>query len=191
MRRSLSPLRILMPALITASWAIGREGAGAEAETQGGKAMEFTLTSSAFTNGQAIPPKHTGDGPDVSPALQWTDPPPGTKAFVLICDDPDAPIGDWVHWVIYDIPPETRKLEENVPRTPTVLGSAKQGINDFRKTGYWGPAPPPGKPHRYFFKLYAVARPVGLPPGATKRQALKAIEGHVLKQAELMGTYKR
>ena len=150
------------------------------------------LTSTAFTNGQAIPPKYTADGADSSPPLRWNDPPAGTKGFVLICDDPDAPVGSWVHWVLFDIAADSRELGESLPKTDTIPGSAKHGITDFRKVGYWGPAPPPGKMHRYFFRLYAVdLAPLGLAAGATKKQVQRAIEGHVLGQAELVGTYRR
>jgi Raf kinase inhibitor-like YbhB/YbcL family protein len=153
--------------------------------------MGFQITSTAFAPGAPVPARYPGDGDDVSPPLAWTEPPEGTRAFVLISDDPDAPGGTWVHWVLYDIPAATRKLEEGVATAETVLGTAKQGLTDFRRIGYGGPAPPRGRPHRYFFKLYAVDGETGLKPGATKAQVLKAIEGHVLASAELMGTYKR
>ncbi len=153
--------------------------------------MGFELVSTAFTEGQPIPPRHTGDGADVSPPLSWGDPPDGTAAFVMISDDPDAPVGTWVHWVLYDISPDVRQLPEGVPMDDTVLGSARQGRTDFGTVGYGGPAPPPGRPHRYFFKLYAVDAETALSPGATKQQVLQAIEGHVLAQAQLMGTYQR
>jgi len=153
--------------------------------------MTLSLSSPAFKPGAAIPRKHTGEGADVSPALEWTNAPAGTAAFVLICDDPDAPVGTWVHWVLYDLAAGTRRLEENVPKSEAVLGAAKQGRNDFRRIGYGGPMPPPGRPHRYFFRLYAVSAQTGLPAGATKAEVLRAIEGKVLAQAELMGTYKR
>jgi len=158
---------------------------------KGGQKMEFKISSTAFANGQTIPTKYTGDGPDVSPPLAWTDPPEGTAAFVLIADDPDAPMGTWVHWVLYDIPADVRTLNENIPKEPEVLGGARQGINDFRQLGYDGPAPPPGKPHRYFFTLYAVDSRTDLPPGATKREVLKQIQGHVLGTTQIVGTYKR
>lgn len=153
--------------------------------------MTMKVSSSAFDDGAAIPGKYTGDGADVSPALSWTEPPEGTKGFVLICDDPDAPMRTWVHWVLYDLPPETRELPEAVPAENTTREGAKQGINDFRKIGYGGPAPPPGKPHRYFFKLYAVDQMTGLEPGATKRKVLRAIKGHVLAETQVIGTYSR
>jgi Raf kinase inhibitor-like YbhB/YbcL family protein len=153
--------------------------------------MAFRITSSAFQNGQAIPARHTGDAEDFSPPLQWTDPPEATKSFALICDDPDAPGQSWVHWVLYDLPAGTRSLPENMAKTQSVLGSARQGMTDFRRIGYWGPAPPHGKPHRYFFRLYAVDRDLGLAAGASKKQVLQAIEGHVVGQTEIMGTYRR
>jgi Raf kinase inhibitor-like YbhB/YbcL family protein len=154
-------------------------------------AMTMTLASRAFKEGAMIPKQHTGEGADVSPALSWSNAPAGTAAFVLVCDDPDAPVGNWVHWVLYDIPADLAALDEGVPRKDTVLGSAKQGRTDFRNNYYQGPMPPPGKPHRYVFKLYAIDRATGLPPGATKEKVLKAIEGHVLAEAQLMGLYQR
>ncbi|HIJ65963.1 MAG TPA: YbhB/YbcL family Raf kinase inhibitor-like protein [Candidatus Hydrogenedentes bacterium] len=153
--------------------------------------MSLTVSSSAFQNGAAIPKQYTGDGPDVSPPLTWGAPPDGTKSFALICDDPDAPVGTWVHWVIYDIKPETRELPEGVPTQETLADGAKQGLNDFRKVGYGGPAPPRGKPHRYFFKLYALDAELGLKPRATKKDVERAMKGHVLADGQLMGTYQR
>lgn len=163
----------------------------ASAGQKGGLRMDFQIKSKAFENKVPIPSKYTGDGPDVSPPLAWTNAPEGTKVFVLICDDPDAPVGTWVHWVLYDIPADIHTLDEAMPKDGQVLGSAKQGRNDFGRIGYDGPAPPRGKPHRYFFKLYATDKETGLKPGATKDQVLKAIKGHVLAQTELMGTYQR
>jgi len=153
--------------------------------------MAFTLTSTAFAHEGQIPQKYTGDGPDVSPPLSWTEPPDGTRGFVLICDDPDAPVGTWVHWVLYDIPATVREVKEEIAAEKTVLGSARHGRNDFGRFGYGGPAPPPGKPHRYFFRLYAVDAETGLAAGASKAQVMKAIRGHVLAEAVWMGTYGR
>jgi hypothetical protein len=153
--------------------------------------MDLQLSSSEFQYGGTIPVKHTCDGPDVSPPLKWASPPRETKSLALICDDPDAPVGTWVHWVLYGLPPETTSLPEGVPKDKTVLGSARQGTNDFRRIGYGGPCPPPGGPHRYFFKLYAVSISTDLEPGLTKQQVLDAIKGHILAQGELMGKYKR
>jgi Raf kinase inhibitor-like YbhB/YbcL family protein len=153
--------------------------------------MALTLSSPAFAPGTEIPRTHSCDGPNLSPALRWTAAPAGTKSFALIADDPDAPVGTWVHWVLYDLPAATTVLPQGVPGDETITGGAKHGLNDFRKLGYGGPCPPPGKPHRYFFKLYALDAPTALQPRATKADLLRAIEGHVLAQTELMGTYKR
>jgi Raf kinase inhibitor-like YbhB/YbcL family protein len=158
---------------------------------EGGTAMAFTLSSSAFTHGAPIPKRHTCDGADTSPALSWSGAPAGAKSFALIADDPDAPVGTWVHWVLYDLPGDVAELPEGVPTSEALANNGRQGLNDFGKTGYGGPCPPPGKPHRYFFKLYALDAPTGLKPRAKKADVLRAIEGHVLQQAELMGTYKR
>jgi len=151
----------------------------------------LTLTSPAFAEGRSIPTKHTGDGKDVSPALQWGGVPDGSRSLALICDDPDAPVGTWVHWVLFNVPPTIAELPENVPPAETVANGAKQGRNDFGHLGYGGPAPPPGRPHRYFFKLYALDCEVALRPGAAKRELVQAIEGHVLAEAQLMGIYQR
>lgn len=149
------------------------------------------ITTLAFTEGAAIPKKHTADGADVSPALVWSDVPPGVQAFALICDDPDAPRGTWVHWVLYNLAASATSLPEGVPATKTLAGDALQGTNDFGNIGYGGPAPPRGKPHRYFFKLYALDAPLKLADGASKSQVEKAMQGHLLDQAQVMGTYQR
>jgi Raf kinase inhibitor-like YbhB/YbcL family protein len=153
--------------------------------------MAFSLSSSAFAAGAEIPEQYTCDGADASPALSWRGAPAGTKAFALIADDPDAPVGTWVHWVLYDVPADTTELAKGVPTDATLRSGAKQGVNDFRKTGYGGPCPPPGKPHRYVFTVYALDAPTGLKPGARKADVLRAIQGHVLAETELIGTYKR
>jgi len=157
--------------------------AGAEGGT-----ME--LTSSAFSEGAMIPGKYTCDGADVSPPLNWRALPAGTKSLALICDDPDAPVGTWVHWVYYDIPPGTEGLPENVATDERPAQGGTQGINDFRKVGYGGPCPPGGT-HRYYFKLYALDTTLNLSSGATKKQVLKAMENHMIGQVQLMGKYKR
>lgn len=151
------------------------------------------LTTAAFTEGGTIPAKHTCDGPDLSPPLAWSGTPAGTKAFALICDDPDAPAGTWVHWVLYNVPGTAAQLPENVPKAETVpaLGGALQGRNDSRKIGYAGPCPPPGRPHRYFFKLYALGTSLALKAGATKADVERAMKGNVLAEAQLIGTYGR
>jgi Raf kinase inhibitor-like YbhB/YbcL family protein len=156
----------------------------------GGKKMEIKVTSPAFEEGGLIPPKYTCDGVDISPPLQWEAVPEGTKSIALISDDPDAPVGTWVHWVLFDLPAETKELAENIPTDRTLPNGAKQGTNDFRKIGYGGPCPPGGT-HRYFFKIYALDTRIELSAGATKRELLKAMEGHVLGQGQLMGKYKR
>ncbi len=153
--------------------------------------MAFELTSSAFEQGKPIPLKYTCDGPDVSPPLRWSGTPEGTKSLVLICDDPDAPVGTWVHWVLYNIAGDRTELPEGIAKEKMVLGNARQGINDFQRIGYGGPCPPGGKPHRYFFKLYALDIESAWEPGLTKEEVLEKMEHHVLGQAELMGTYQR
>jgi len=157
----------------------------------GGNTMAFTLESTAFGHEGAIPQKHTCDGADVSPALNWSPPPAGTQSFALIMDDPDAPSGTWVHWIIYNIPAQTRELAENVARQPEMKDGTRQGRNDFQKAGYGGPCPPRGGPHRYYFRLYALDIKLSLQPGARKADVEKAIKGHILAQAEFMGRYKR
>ena len=152
--------------------------------------MAFTLQSSAFQNGGSIPKKFSCEAADVSPELSWSGVPEKTQSFALIADDPDAPMGTWVHWVIYDLPPNTAKLPEGVPKQEQAASGA-QGKNSSGKIGYGGPCPPPGKPHRYFFKLYALDSKLNLKPGARKPEVEAAMKGHVLAQAELMGKYGR
>ena len=158
---------------------------------QGGVAMTFGLKSSDFGAGQSIPKQFTCDGADVSPALAWNDPPAGTQSFALIADDPDAPVGTWVHWVVFDLPPNARTLSQNVPKKEELADGSRQGLNDFKRIGYGGPCPPPGKPHRYFFKLYALDTKLNLKPGATKKDVERAMQGHILAQGEWMGRYGR
>jgi hypothetical protein len=152
--------------------------------------MQLEIRSTAFKEGGSIPKKYTCDGADISPPLLWTQPPEGTQSLVLICDDPDAPMGTWVHWVLYGLSPGTLELPENVPDKKKVLGGARQGTNDFRRIGYGGPCPPSGT-HRYYFKLYAIDSEPGLSSGATKKEVLESIEGHILAEGQLMGRYGR
>jgi len=152
--------------------------------------MAFQITSSAFRDGGSIPKKFTCDGTDVSPALSWTDPPARTRSLAIIADDPDAPGGVWVHWVLYDLPPDTDKLPEGVTKSPQLPKGALQGRNDFSKIGYNGPCPPRGSAHRYFFKLYALDSKTGLRAGATKAEVERAIHGHILAQAQLVGRFQ-
>ena len=153
--------------------------------------MAIDIHSTAFGEGETIPKQHTGDGTDTSPPLQWGEPPAGTRSFALICDDPDAPRGTWVHWVLFNLPADLRGLDAGVPTQEALASGAKQGKNDFGKLGYGGPAPPRGKPHRYFFKLYALDTTLELPAGATKEQLVAAMKGHELAQGQLMGRYGR
>lgn len=153
--------------------------------------MKIQLKSAAFAEGQPIPDRHAYNKDDISPDLQWSGMPSTAKSLVLICDDPDAPVGTWVHWVLYDLPSSETGLSEGTPKTPTLANGAKQGLNDYKKIGYGGPCPPPGKPHRYFFKLYALDTTPELKPGLTKKDLLKAMDGHVVGEGQLMGTYQR
>lgn len=155
-----------------------------------GGSLAMHLRSSAFDNGGIIPAKYTCDGKNVSPPLGWSSAPANTKSFVLICDDPDAPVGTWVHWVYYDIPAKVKYLPENVAPHEHPTSGGTHGINDFHKIGYGGPCPPGGT-HRYYFKIYALDVELNLPPGATKKEVLKAMQGHILGQAQLMGKYRR
>jgi Raf kinase inhibitor-like YbhB/YbcL family protein len=149
------------------------------------------LSSPSFQNGGPIPRVHSCDGSDRSPALVWSGVPEGTKSLVLTCDDPDAPMGTWVHWVLFDLPPDLAGLPEGVPPSAALAGGGVQGLNSWGKSGYGGPCPPPGKPHRYFFRLYALDVVLGLSSGATQAQVLAAMKGHVLAEGEWMGTYRR
>jgi len=153
--------------------------------------MDIKLTSTVFQDGGMIPAKYTCDGASISPPLEWSGVPRTAKSLALICDDPDAPGRTWVHWVVFDLPASRMTLPENVPPQEAIAGGGKQGMTDFKKIGYGGPCPPPGKPHRYFFRLYALNSKLNLKPGATKADVEKAIEGHVLTKAELMGKYGR
>lgn len=150
----------------------------------------MNLTSPAFTQGQPIPVKFSCKGADVSPALVWSEPPTGTKSFALIMDDPDAPMGTWVHWVLFNIPAAARALPEGVPTSATLADGSVQGVTSARSAGYHGPCPPSGT-HRYFFKLYALDTALNLTSSADKKAVEAAMEGHILAQAELMGTFSK
>ena len=158
--------------------------------------MAFALTSPAFKNDERIPKTYTGEGKDVSPPLAWADPPAGTQSLALICDDPDAPRGTWDHWLIWNLPADLRQLPEGVPQTETVadLGGARQGRNSWltHNIGYRGPMPPPGHgTHHYHFALYALGTTLDLKAGADKKTLQKAMQGHVLGEGKLIGTYSR
>jgi Raf kinase inhibitor-like YbhB/YbcL family protein len=148
------------------------------------------IKSPAFKEGDSIPAKYTCDNLDISPPLEWSDGPAGTKTFALICDDPDAPRGTWVHWVVYNLPGTLKGLPENLPKSETLPDMTRHGKTDFGSIGYGGPCPPSGT-HRYYFKIYALDSVIGMKPGLTKSELLKAIEGHILDQGQLMGRYKR
>jgi hypothetical protein len=151
---------------------------------------KLELRTTAFRPNSTIPTQFTCSGANTSPSLSWTQPPARTQSFVLIVDDPDAPAGTWVHWVVYNLPASARQLPEHVP-PGAVAGGGEQGLNDFAMRGYGGPCPPPGKPHRYFFRLYALDTILDLRAPARRKDVDSAMKGHVLDQAELMGTFGR
>jgi Raf kinase inhibitor-like YbhB/YbcL family protein len=151
----------------------------------------ISITSVAFSESETIPVKHTCDGEDISPSLEWSGKPNNTQSLVLIADDPDAPIGTWVHWVIFNIPSSLNGLPEGIARSEVVEGVGTQGKNDSRQIGYNGPCPPKGKPHRYFFKLYALDITLDLTAGAAKGDIENAMKGHILAQGQLIGMYGR
>lgn len=153
--------------------------------------MSFELKTAAFSDGSEIPKKYTCDGADISPTLNWKDAPAGTKSFAFIADDPDAPAGTWTHWIIWNIPATATALPEGVAKVEELSDGARQGRNDFHRIGYGGPCPPPGKPHRYFFKLFALDTALDIQPGAGRKELERAIKGHVLSQTELKGKYGR
>jgi Raf kinase inhibitor-like YbhB/YbcL family protein len=152
--------------------------------------MSIELTSPAFAHGEAIPARYTCDGDDISPPLRWQGLPPRTVSVALIMDDPDAPRGIWVHWVLYNIPASSVELTEDIAPADSGPGGSLQGSNSWNRVGYGGPCPPSGS-HRYFFKLYALDAPLDLRAGATKDDLLAAMDGHILALGELMGTYQR
>ncbi len=149
------------------------------------------LTSTDFRQGEPIPARHTCDADNRSPSLSWTGVPVETRSFALICDDPDAPRGTWVHWLLYNLPAEAAELGAGVPARPELPSRARQGINDFGDVAYGGPCPPPGKPHRYFFRLHALDAAINLPPGVNRADLEQEMAGHVLAVGTLMGTYER
>jgi len=157
----------------------------------GQQASKIELKTTSFTSGGFIPKRFTCEAADVSPALTWTEPPAGTQSFAIIEDDPDAPSGTFVHWLVYDLPAACRQLVEGQSRNDQMPGGGRQGTNDFSRTGYNGPCPPPGRPHRYFIRLYALDAKLNLRPAATRRELDAAMQGHILAQAELMGRFQR
>jgi Raf kinase inhibitor-like YbhB/YbcL family protein len=151
----------------------------------------FVLSSAAFAEGAPGPPRHSCEGENLSPALAWTGVPVDTRTFALICDDPDAPRGTWVHWVLWNLPADAVELNEGVPRKPELPSGARQGLNDGGALGYSGPCPPPGGPHRYYFRLHALDSALNLPPGVSRSDLEAAMDGHVLARAVTRGTYVR
>ena len=152
----------------------------------------ITLTVvSAFAMGAPMPPKYAGTGANLSPPLSWNQAPANAQSIAILCDDPDAPMGDWVHWVLFNLPPHITKLDEGVPTQAQLPNGAIQGRNGSNEIGYEGPYPPPGKPHRYFFKVYALDIKLALTSAARKSDLLKAMQGHILAQGQLMGTFQR
>jgi Raf kinase inhibitor-like YbhB/YbcL family protein len=153
--------------------------------------MSITLRSRAFQAGKRIPDRYTCEAENISPPLEWGPIPEGTESFVLVCDDPDAPRGVFSHWILYDIPKHTTEMPSAIAKQerPDTMGT--HGRNDFGSTYYQGPCPPPGSTHRYYYRLYAIDTVLHMPPGASRSQILKAIDGHILDQAELMGKYSR
>lgn len=166
------------------------DGDNRDAEEQTVSDLTIALTSSAFMDGSDIPTKYTCDGEDVSPPLEWSNLPEGTKSIALIVDDPDAPGRTFVHWVLYAISPDAGGLPEGVPAVDITPEGAKHGRSGFGRNGYGGPCPPSGS-HRYFFKLYALDSELGLEAGADKSDLLQAMAGHILAQGQLMGRYQR
>jgi Raf kinase inhibitor-like YbhB/YbcL family protein len=156
-----------------------------------GNVMSLSISSPSFSSGGDIPKKFTCDGADVSPQLAWTEPPAGTKSLALLVDDVDAPVGNWNHWTLWNLPASARSLAEGISKQDRLPDGTQQGRNDFRKTGYNGPCPPPGKPHRYYFKLFALDTKLDLKAGAGKHELESAMKQHILAQAEWMGRYGR
>jgi len=153
--------------------------------------MALRVSSPEWKMGETIPKKYTGDGVDLSPPLLFEGVPNGTKAFALICDDPDAPVGTWVHWVIYDIPGSAKGLPEGVPKSDSLPDGSRQGRNSWKKSGYGGPSPPPGAPHRYFFRLYALREPLGLGAGLSAKEVESTARSKSIEAAQFMGVYRR
>jgi Raf kinase inhibitor-like YbhB/YbcL family protein len=153
--------------------------------------MGFKIASEAFSEGGIIPKDYTCSGQDLSPPLRWAGQPAGTKTLTLIVDDPDAPVGNWVHWVLVNLPGQTAELAEGASNDRTLPAGSMEGINDFGNTGYGGPCPPPGPAHRYYFTLYALDAGLSLGSRPKKADVIKAMEGHVLGKTSLMGRYSR
>jgi Raf kinase inhibitor-like YbhB/YbcL family protein len=194
MRKTPVPFPLLLTCLVVAVTACG-SGLSSTAtplplapSVAGAEVKPLVLTSTALVPAEPIPPRYTCDGDNISPPLQWSAPPDGTQSFALIVDDPDAPGGTWVHWVLFNLPEGTRDLPEAIPPDADLSGGGRHGSNSWKLLGYGGPCPPGGT-HRYFFKLFALDTVLNLDAGASKDDLLQAMQGHVLAQTELMGTY--
>jgi len=183
-------LKLLACLVIASSVLCSCQGKKAPPASEGSARMDIKVTSTAFQEGGMIPKQYTADGKNVSPPLAWTGVPANAKSLALICDDPDAPRGTWVHWVLFNIPAEAKGLPESVPPQPKLANGAMHGNNDFPRLGYGGPAPPSGT-HRYFFRLYALDAELRLDGGATRAQLDAAMKGHIIAQGQLMGKYRR
>lgn len=188
-RRNLCRILTLLTALCLATMLLASCGAGEQPPEEGKKTL--SITSPAFQEGDKIPDKYTSQGQDISPPLAWSEPPEGTQSLALIMDDPDAPGGTFTHWVIFNIPSNSRGLPEGVPTEGQLSNDTVQVKNDFNRIGYGGPSPPPGRAHRYRFTLYALEQSLDLESGASKKQVLDAIQEHILAQGELTGIYQR
>ena len=181
-------LTVFVLAPVACSQGDSQSGACGDTRTE----VTMRLTSTAFADSSRIPTRHTCEGENLSPALQWTGVPEGSKSIALVCHDPDAPMGTWVHWVLYSIPPTLASLAEGIPATDTLSNGARHGTSSFKRPGYGGPCPPKGHgTHRYFFTLYALDVTLDLAPGVDKQRLLDAMEAHFLATTQLMGTYSR
>ena len=154
-------------------------------------AFALDIKSPVLANKGYIPDGYTCDGKNISPEISWSDAPKKTVSFALICDDPDAPFGTWTHWVVYNIPVDVSKLDEGLPKDGALENGILQGVNDFGEIGFGGPCPPPGKAHRYFFRLYALDMMLKLEKGAAKKDLEKLMVGHILAEAGIYGLYQR
>jgi Raf kinase inhibitor-like YbhB/YbcL family protein len=186
--------------LVSSTWGCGKNPPAAQSAASTVRAPEestmttittIQMSSSAFAQGATIPQMHTCDGKDASPPLAWGLGPEGTRTWALLVEDPDAPAKTWVHWVLFNLPASVNALSPGLPGSGDLENGARQGRNDFGKLGYGGPCPPPGGPHRYYFRLYALDAALQLAPGATRDAVSQAMEGHILGRGELMGTYAR
>jgi Raf kinase inhibitor-like YbhB/YbcL family protein len=186
----MSRILTLMAALTITAYGCKIDNESGAASEERSRDMAISLSSSAFQEGDMIPAKYTCDGKDVSVTLKWTGAPEGTKSFALISDDPDAPVGTWVHWVMWNIPSAVCELAEGVPPKPQLPDGSRQGISDFGRPGYGGPCPPGGT-HRYYFTVYALDTMLDLPNSARKSDLIKAMRGHILAEGQLMGKYSR